>query len=639
MMVQALFQAGATLGGYRIDSVIGAGGMGVVYEATQLSLHRTVALKVIAPHLAADPAFRERFSREAMLQAALDHPSVVTVYEAGESEGSLFLAMRLIPGADLKRMLAEAPLHPSRALVLLEQIASALDAAHEAGLIHRDVKPQNVLVDADDRAYLSDFGLIKRHEERGSTGAGRHLGSLDYVPPEQIRGEPPSPASDVYALAAVLYECLAGAVPFPRDAEAAVLYAHLSEPAPRLTARRPDLPPGLDAVIARGLAKSPADRYESASELVAEAQSQFSLDRVLETLGDEVEAPPAPPPSPAPPAPEAERGRFGDTIVDPAVFAQAPVIDLGRERRISRLLLAGLAAVVLAAAAGGFVLGHSRERVDRPVTGVAVVGPLMLRFPSDDWALAVRASRIAGLGLSDRIALASTRDDAPGELVAGLVVRAEGALLLPPAVVSALERRPTREEVRLGTVEALRFRDLRLEGLSDDVTLYAVPTSAGAAMLACLTPPGPARVQVLGECESIATTLALRGVRALPLGADPRYAEHAGHTLGTLNARRTRGRGALLASRTRLAQARAAGELAAAFETAHKELAEARPGPMEAPLHRAILAALDHAAGRYRALAAASLLADRRLYNRTAFEVRRAESELGQSVRALARLA
>jgi hypothetical protein len=640
-MVQALLPAGATLGGYRIKAVLGSGGMGVVYEATQLSLERTVALKVIAPHLSQDAAFRERFSREAMLQAALEHPNVVTVYEAGESEASLFLAMRLVQGSDLKRMLAHGPLEPPRALALLEQIASALDAAHESGLVHRDVKPQNILVDDQDRAFLSDFGLIKRPGE-GTTGTGGHLGSLDYVPPEQIRGEPLSPASDVYALTAVLYESLVGAVPFPRDAEAAVLYAHLADPAPRVTEGRPDLPRGLDDVIARGLAKSPADRPPSAGGLIAEAEAELSRDSAFESSGEPVGEPmpgQAPTSAAPPPAVRGEtRGAFGDTIVDPAVFAQAPVIELEPERRLSRLVIAGLAAVVIAAAAGGYLLGHAREKVDRSAAGVAVVGPLSIGFPTDDWAPALQVTQISGLGLTERIALASQRGDAPGELVAGIVARAEGPLLLPRAVTDGLERPARRERVRLGAVEALRFRDLRLERLSEPVTIYAVPTSAGAATIACLTPIGPARDTVLAACESIATTIALRGVRVLPLGADPRYADHARHTLGLLNAKRTRGRGALLASRTRVEQARAAGELSGAFATARADLAKGRPGPMEAPAHRSILAALARTEARYRELAGASLANDRRVYNRTASRVRRAELELGRAVQALARL-
>jgi serine/threonine-protein kinase len=191
-----MLRTGETIAGYRLESVLGSGGMGVVYEATQLSLERTVALKVIAPHLGADPAFRERFRREAMLQAALDHPNVVTVYEAGESDDGLYLAMRLVRGPSLKALVLDGGLEAGRALALLRQVGSALDAAHEAGLIHRDVKPQNILVDERDQAYLADFGLIKSSAHRGLTGTGQYLGSLDYVSPEQIGGEPVSALTD-----------------------------------------------------------------------------------------------------------------------------------------------------------------------------------------------------------------------------------------------------------------------------------------------------------------------------------------------------------------------------------------------------------------------------------------------------------
>ena len=245
--------------------------MGVVYRATQLSLNRVAALKVLAAEFSEDPAFRERFRREGQLQAAIDHPHIVTVYEAGETEHGLFLAMRVVKGPTLKDLILAKELDEGRTLRVLTQVADALDAAHDVGLIHRDVKPQNILLDTRDNAYLADFGLTKAPGESGLTEEGQFVGTIDYVSPEQARGEPATNASDVYALAGVLCECLTGEVPFPRQAEAAVLFAHLTEPAPRLSEQRPDLPAALDDVVARGMAKDPNSRPRSATDLMAEA--------------------------------------------------------------------------------------------------------------------------------------------------------------------------------------------------------------------------------------------------------------------------------------------------------------------------------------------------------------------------------
>jgi serine/threonine protein kinase len=280
---------GTIVAGYRIDGVLGTGGMAVVYRATQLSLNRPAALKVITSEAGDEPSFRERFRREGQLQAAIDHPHIVTVYEAGESEHGLFLAMRVVRGPTLKDLILSGQLDPGRAVSLLTQVAEALDAAHEVGLIHRDVKPQNILVGAHDHAYLADFGLTKAPGGSGLTEEGQFLGTIDYVSPEQARGGDATHCSDIYALAGVLCECLTGEVPFPRPTEPAVLYAHMSDPPPRLSERRSDLPPALDDVIAKGMAKDPDDRPASATELMQDA----------ERVAPKAAAAAVPPPAPA----------------------------------------------------------------------------------------------------------------------------------------------------------------------------------------------------------------------------------------------------------------------------------------------------------------------------------------------------
>jgi serine/threonine protein kinase len=247
--------------------------MGTVYRATQLSLKRPVALKVLAFELSSDPGFCARFEREGQVQAGLDHDHIVSVYEAGQTEHGMFIAMRLIQGPTLKDLIQSRHLDPRRTLRLLAQVAHALDTAHQAELIHRDVKPQNILIGNGDHAYLADFGLIKAVDDHGLlTGTGQFIGTIDYVAPEQIQGEPASAASDTYALTGVLYECLTCEVPFPRPNEAATLHAHVLQPPPKLSELRPDLPPELDDVIARGMAKDPAARPQAAVELIMEAQ-------------------------------------------------------------------------------------------------------------------------------------------------------------------------------------------------------------------------------------------------------------------------------------------------------------------------------------------------------------------------------
>ncbi len=279
MAVGADPRIGSELAGYRIESLLGRGGMSVVYLAEDLRLDRKVALKLLAPELSEDERFRERFLRESKLAASLDHPNVIPIYEAGETGGVLFIAMRYVEGTDLKELLAkDGALEPARAVGIVERAADALDAAHKRGLIHRDVKPGNVLISDEGHVYLSDFGLTKQQtSDSGITETGQFVGTADYVAPEQIERKPVLAASDEYALACVLYECLTGEAPFRSESLMGVLWGHLNTDATPPSERNSELPAEIDPVLAKGMAKEPAERYLTCAELAAEARSALGL--------------------------------------------------------------------------------------------------------------------------------------------------------------------------------------------------------------------------------------------------------------------------------------------------------------------------------------------------------------------------
>jgi DNA-binding beta-propeller fold protein YncE len=265
--------SGSEFAGYRIEAVAGRGGMGVVYRATQLGLDRPVALKVIALGLLGDSRVRERFLRESRAAAAIEHPNVIPIHASGEHLGTHYIVMRFVDGDDLRQRVAGAgPLEPAAAAAIVGQIGGALDAAHEAGLVHRDVKPANILLSARDHVYLSDFGLARHTlSDSGLTAPGGWVGTLDFVAPEQIRGDRVDGRADVYALGCVLYYALTGHVPYPHESNEARLWAHLHATPPEPSRVAPGVPAGFDAVVRRALAKRPEDRHPSAGELGAAA--------------------------------------------------------------------------------------------------------------------------------------------------------------------------------------------------------------------------------------------------------------------------------------------------------------------------------------------------------------------------------
>ncbi|GGW41041.1 hypothetical protein GCM10010503_16500 [Streptomyces lucensis JCM 4490] len=268
---------GRQVAGYLVESEVGRGGMAVVYRARDLRLGRTVALKLLAPELARNDTFRRRFTHESQVAASLDHPHIVPVFEAGETDDVLYIAMRYVSGSDLRHLLdLRGPLPPPDAVRITAQVASALDAAHAHGLVHRDVKPGNILIaegtdsDHPEHVYLTDFGLTKKSLSlTGFTSVGQFVGTLDYVAPEQISGRPVDGRCDVYGLACVVYEVLTGRPPFQREDDMALLWAHQYDEPPPPSGVRPGLAADVDTVFAKALAKSPDARYDTCLDFVA----------------------------------------------------------------------------------------------------------------------------------------------------------------------------------------------------------------------------------------------------------------------------------------------------------------------------------------------------------------------------------
>ena len=276
---------GDEFAGYRVRAVLGRGGMSVVYQAENLRLSSVIALKVLAPELASDDVFRARFLEESRIAASLNHPNVIPIYDMGSQDDLLYIAMRYVSGTDMRQMIKKrGRILPATALFLIGQAARALDAAHRKGLVHRDVKPGNLLIergsdDADpDHVYLADFGITKHAMSRsGLTSTGQFLGTIDYVAPEQIRGTSVLGLADQYSLGCVLYECLTGRVPFEKDLDAAIIWAHVEETPTMPTVLRPELPPEIDQVFGRVLAKRPDERYGSCREFVEAARMALGL--------------------------------------------------------------------------------------------------------------------------------------------------------------------------------------------------------------------------------------------------------------------------------------------------------------------------------------------------------------------------
>jgi serine/threonine-protein kinase len=298
-------RVGSQIGPYRLRRLLGKGGMGEVYEAEDTVKDRVVALKLLPESASHDAVFRKRLQREAHSAGRLQEPHVVPIHDYGEIDGLLYVDMRMIDGTDLRKVLKNfGPMTPARAVAIVKQIASAVDAAHESGVMHRDVKPENIILTRDDFAYLVDFGIANAATDEKLTELGTAVGTYAYMAPERFTNDEVTYRADIYALTCVLHECLTGSQPFPGDSVSVVITAHLMQPIPKPSQQRPGIPPALDAVIARGMAKNPQDRYASAGDLAAaanQALAQRDQDQAATILQRSAAATPyLPPPPPAP---------------------------------------------------------------------------------------------------------------------------------------------------------------------------------------------------------------------------------------------------------------------------------------------------------------------------------------------------
>jgi hypothetical protein len=430
--------SGTSFAGHRVEGVVGRGGMGVVYRATHLALDRIVALKVIREDFAEDEEFRERFRREAKLAASLEHPNVLPVMDAGEEGGVLYITMRFVAGTDLGGLIRDqGPVPPERVATIAREVGGALDAAHESGLIHRDVKPANILLDGrggDGRSYLTDFGLTRRQASGAAlTGTGQMVGTLNYVAPEQIEGRDVDHRVDVYSLACVLFEALAGKPPYARDSEVATMYAHLQEPPPDLAEIRPATPGAVSDALLRGMAKDREERFGSAGELgraVAAGMAPTAVSR---------DDPPAK--AATGPSGGATPATVPAAREEPDERARRPTGGGARPRVRLAWIAAGLAAAaivavgVIALAGGGEDSGESAAGTGEPTDVVEDLDTLTVR-PSG-----TKASLAVVTDPDDKVAVVLyVKDEASGDNIEVARAVAPGAAPGPGTTIEADQR-------------------------------------------------------------------------------------------------------------------------------------------------------------------------------------------------------
>jgi Protein kinase domain len=553
--------------------MIGEGGMGSVYEAEQVSLKRVVALKVLSTELArGDTTFPQRFDRECKAQAELDHPHIVTVFENGDSVHGQWLAMRLVRGRTLADVLDSERLAPEAVWKLLAPIADALEAAHEKGLIHRDITLRNILVADDGTPFLADFGLTKRCGERSLTESGKFVGTFRYLAPERIKDEATVSASDVYALAVVLFKCLCGRFPFEQEDQSALLSAQLFESPPALTGFDGSLPPGLDRVVAKGLAKDPAERYPMPSELIAAARASFEGNAVGRAAG----------PGPL----HAARGK-------------AP--------RWRAQLLVGAALLLFALGLGAGALADGGPRLeDRLVRA----GPLEVAVPEGWVAEKGVLTGFPDLHLADSVTLVPGDGKGREAAIVGRSL-ARGKTLLPFAL-RTLGSDPQGEPFSLNSLQALRYDGLGPKPKIEPWTVIVSPTSIGVATIACRARTH--RSDLHRTCQGLAASLKLLEGIGYPLGPSPQLATLLRRQIRKLNREVRRLSNRLAQASGRGAEAAAAAALANAFRRCARTLAAIPVTPQSAAHLAGLVTGLRQVQGAYKRLAAAARSGNRRAF-------------------------
>lgn len=617
---------GDEIDGYKIDEKLGEGGMGVVYRATQLALERPVALKVLSARLGQSDEILKRFRREALMQGQMTHPHIVPVHDFGEVDGDLYLVMRLIDGVSLKSLVVTEAPSPGRSLSILRQVSHALDAAHLQGLVHRDVKPENILIEKDDTAYLADFGLTRLAAETGLTASGMFVGTLHYAAPEQINGSRPSPAMDVYSLTAVLYECLTGSVPFPKEPQVAVMFAHMSDPPPRVTDLRPELPEEIDAVVSSGMAKDPADRPATADDLILAAG---------QALADVMSASQGPKPRATTSAGSSSRA---GAHVDPSVGGRVMPADNsggfgGRARRFASAgwirVLAGVLVVALAGVAGVMAASATTSRA----TTVRTASSTEVAFRYSDPEFAPSPSvRVPGLPLIAPIAVRSRSSGLT--LVGGLSAVSDPTLLPEPMRVTLARPLAPGSRVEIRNMQALRYEGLAIPSAGIRLTAVAVPTSSGAAVVLCIRSTA-LTAEDEQRCETIASTLVLH--RAKPLRLAPTIAYAQGITAALKRLRSARSSLFLRLSRAHrpAAQAAALEAFAGPCEASVEGLKRLPAGPQEEVIQHRITSSAEAMCSSYKDVASAARAGARARYDAAREKATDAEHQLERAVKSL----
>ncbi len=630
MPMATLLRPGDVLGGFKVDEVIGIGGMAIVYRAQQISLGRSVALKVLSGEVSSDSHFRERFRREGAHAASLDHPNIVPVYDSGEEHGHLYLAMRLVEGTNLAELIHQRGLTADNAVEILRPVASALDTAHAAGLIHRDVKPQNILIASNGHPYLADFGIAKGTNTLSLTATGNFVGSVHFASPEQINGLTLTSASDIYALTAVLFQCLTGRVPYPRDSDAGVMRAHLHDPPPTLPGTAES---DFHSVLARGMAKDPGARYGHAGDLINAAA--LCVRRLPNDRRNSIPAFPfatADDPGGSTLLPQMLEPESPHALADQTIVAERPVDRTvvhphgvgasgsasGRmtepptavptrppanprrpARRIAAavglLPAAAIVAVVIALSSGSHAAGATILRT----------GNLALSIPTG-WRSAPAA--VNGLALRSPVAAESART----QVVAGTLANPDPVAGTLPAATTETSGRPT-----YGRVVSLALGRARLYSWSaaghESVAVYLIATDRGEYAAACTarhppTTPGPAQA-----CAELLDKSHLQGAAVEYPGPDPAVTGTVGN-LAEAREKTLAGVTTQLASNSLGRRGAALRRVAAADDTMAKELAGIKGSGRYRPVLLGVAAALEAEANMARRAGAAALAGDRTRY-------------------------